>query len=273
MSASTVRLHGVGNVLEARGLVKVFEQVRAVDGVDLTVAAGERVALLGPNGAGKTTTLLMLLGAITPDGGSISVLGHDLPRGRSAAMGRVGFVAGYLPLPDRLRVREALSIFAGFYGMGRKAGDAGRRVDDLYNLVYDPAFLVVAWSRVRGNKGARTAGIDGVTPRGVGWAAADLLAGVREDLKAGEFVPLRVREKTIPTTSGKVRALGIPTTRDRRLISLLIRSSGLFDQVLTQWALGNAVNANTSAFPASINGPTLGKVFTSCSRTSSHTCE
>ena len=114
----------MGSVLEARGLVKVFEKVRAVDGVDLSIAAGERVGLLGPNGAGKTTTLLMLLGAITPDAGSITVVGHDLPRGRSSAMGRVGFVAGYLPLPDRLRVREALSIFAGFYGLDRRAADA-----------------------------------------------------------------------------------------------------------------------------------------------------
>jgi ABC-2 type transport system ATP-binding protein len=114
----------VGNVLEARGLVKTFEKVRAVDGVDLTIGAGERVALLGPNGAGKTTTLLMLLGAITPDAGSIAVVGHDLPRGRSAAMEQVGFVAGYLPLPDRLRVREALSIFAGFYGLHRAAAEA-----------------------------------------------------------------------------------------------------------------------------------------------------
>jgi ABC-2 type transport system ATP-binding protein len=113
----------VGYVLEARGLVKAFEKVRAVDGIDLTVGAGERVALLGPNGAGKTTTLLMLLGAITPDGGTITVAGHELPKGRSRAMERVGFVAGYLPLPDRLRVSEALSIFAGFYGMGRKAGE------------------------------------------------------------------------------------------------------------------------------------------------------
>ena len=114
----------MGNVLEARGLVKVFEKVRAVDGVDLIVGAGERVGLLGPNGAGKTTTLLMLLGAITPDEGSITVVGHDLPKGRSRAMQSVGFVAGYLPLPDRLRVREALSIFAGFYGMSRKTGEA-----------------------------------------------------------------------------------------------------------------------------------------------------
>ena len=104
--------------------MKSFAKVRAVDGVDLTIAAGERVALLGPNGAGKTTTLLMLLGAITPDAGTISLAGHPLPRGRSAAMSEVGFVAGYLPLPDRLRVREALSLFAGFYGMERREGDA-----------------------------------------------------------------------------------------------------------------------------------------------------
>jgi ABC-2 type transport system ATP-binding protein len=114
----------VGNVLDARGLRKAFDEVQAVAGVDLSIGAGERVGLLGPNGAGKTTTLLMLLGAITPDAGTISLVGHQLPRGRSAAMGDVGFVAGYLPLPDRLRVQEALSIFAGFYGMNRKAGNA-----------------------------------------------------------------------------------------------------------------------------------------------------
>ena len=104
--------------------MKSFGKVRAVDGVDLAIDAGERVALLGPNGAGKTTTLLMLLGAITPDAGSIALAGHELPRRRSRAMGEVGFVAGYLPLPDRLRVHEALSLFAGFYGMDRRRGDA-----------------------------------------------------------------------------------------------------------------------------------------------------
>src|SRR5438445_13728595 len=113
----------MGAVLEARGLRKRFKDIQAVDHVDLTVSAGERVGLLGPNGAGKTTTLLMLLGAITPDAGTIDVVGHRLPHGRSAAMESVGFVAGYLPLPDRLRVREALSIFAGFYGLSRRDGD------------------------------------------------------------------------------------------------------------------------------------------------------
>lgn len=93
--------------------------------------------------------------------------------------------------------------------------DPGRRFDDLANLVSDPAFLVVAWSRVRGNKGARTAGVDGVKPRSIVSGAGKLLSGLREDLKARRFAPHRVREKTIPKGNGKVRALGIPTTADR----------------------------------------------------------
>ena len=89
--------------------------------------------------------------------------------------------------------------------------DPGRCFDDVFNLVYDPAFLVVAWSRVRGNKGARTAGVDGVKPASIVFGVEKLLAGLREDLKARRFVPQRVREKTIPKASGKVRRLGIPT--------------------------------------------------------------
>jgi RNA-directed DNA polymerase len=93
--------------------------------------------------------------------------------------------------------------------------DPGRRFDDLANLVYDPAFLTVAWDRVRGNAGARTAGVDRIAPRSVGTDAAELLADLRHDLKTGQFFPERVREKTIPKASGKLRRLGIPTTRDR----------------------------------------------------------
>ena len=86
--------------LRAAGLVKNYRRGRAVDGVDLTVAPGERVALLGPNGAGKTTTLLMCLGAVRPTRAPWRSSGHRLPRERVAAMSRVGFAAGYLPLPD-----------------------------------------------------------------------------------------------------------------------------------------------------------------------------
>ena len=104
-------------VLDGRGLVKVYRGTTVVSEVDLVVGASERVALLGANGAGKTTTLLMLLGVVTPDAGTVRVLGHLLPAGRSRAMEGVGFAAGYLPLPERLRVREALALFARLYGV------------------------------------------------------------------------------------------------------------------------------------------------------------
>ena len=104
-------------VLEARGLVKEFRRARAVDALDLVVHAGERVALLGPNGAGKTTTLLMLLGVITPDSGSVSVCGRPIAGDRSHAAEEVGFAAGYLPLAENLRVREYLRLYGNLYGL------------------------------------------------------------------------------------------------------------------------------------------------------------
>jgi RNA-directed DNA polymerase len=95
--------------------------------------------------------------------------------------------------------------------------DPTRRFCDLYNLVYDPAVLVCAWLRVKANKGARTAGIDGETvyyvetERGL----VSVLAELRAQLKARTFAPLPVRERMIPKRSGKLRRLGIATVRDR----------------------------------------------------------
>ncbi len=93
--------------------------------------------------------------------------------------------------------------------------DPGRRFDDLFNLVYDPAFLAVAWNRVRGNRGARTAGVDGVVPGSIGPRIGQFLVGLRDDLKGRQFCPTAVREKMIPKASGKLRRLGIPTAADR----------------------------------------------------------
>ncbi|MGZ4736445.1 MAG: ABC transporter ATP-binding protein [Acidimicrobiia bacterium] len=104
-------------VLEARGLVKDYKRARAVDGVDLVVHEGERVGLLGPNGAGKTTTLLMLLGVVAPDAGTVVICGNRLERQRSHAAENVGFAAGYLPLAERLRVREYLRLYGNLYGL------------------------------------------------------------------------------------------------------------------------------------------------------------
>ena len=98
------------------------------------------------------------------------------------------------------------------------AADPGRRFDDLFNLVADPAFLVVAWMRVRENKGARTAGVDGRTARSIeasAGGAAAFLEDLRAQLKAREFRPLPVRQRKIPKANGKLRSLGIPTVADR----------------------------------------------------------
>jgi RNA-directed DNA polymerase len=93
--------------------------------------------------------------------------------------------------------------------------DPGRQFDDLGNLVYDPAVLVVAWNRVRTNKGGRSAGVDGIAPRSIPVGGGEFLDGLRDDLKTRRFTPTSVREKMIPKGGGKLRRLGIPTVADR----------------------------------------------------------
>jgi RNA-directed DNA polymerase len=96
--------------------------------------------------------------------------------------------------------------------------DPDRRFDDLFNLVADPGFLLVAWDRVRGNKGARTAGVDGQTARSVeaGQGVEVFLDQLRAVVKDRSFRPLPVRERMIPKPgTSKRRRLGIPALRDR----------------------------------------------------------
>jgi len=83
-----------------------------------------------------------------------------------------------------------------------------RRFDDLFNLVADPAVLTMAWYRVRGNRGARSARVDGVTPRSIVFGKEAFLVRLRDDLKARTFVPLPVRQRMIPKASGKLGLLG-----------------------------------------------------------------
>ncbi len=96
--------------------------------------------------------------------------------------------------------------------------DPSRRFGDLFNLVYDPAFLVHAWERVSTNRGARTAGIDKATAAMIEtWVGIEAFLGqVRDLLKFGEFRPVEVRQVRIPKgNTGKFRKLGIPTIADR----------------------------------------------------------
>ena len=96
--------------------------------------------------------------------------------------------------------------------------DPGRRFDDLWNLVYDPTVLVEAWHRVRSNRGARTAGVDGETAYYVTTVRGEqaVLSELREQLKTRKFQPLPVRQVTIPKPGTNTRRrLGIATVRDR----------------------------------------------------------
>jgi RNA-directed DNA polymerase len=101
----------------------------------------------------------------------------------------------------------------------RWAGESSsRRFGDLFNLVYDPAFLMHAWERVSTNKGSQTPGIDKATTATIETRVGVevFLGRIRDSLKSGEFAPVEVRRVMIPKgSSGKLRRLGIPTVADR----------------------------------------------------------
>ena len=95
--------------------------------------------------------------------------------------------------------------------------DPNRRFADLHNLVYDPATLMMAWQRVKSNRGSRSAGVDGQTARYVEQqvGVVRFLDELREGLRSGSFRPLPVKERPIPKRGGKLRRLGVPALRDR----------------------------------------------------------
>jgi ABC-2 type transport system ATP-binding protein len=119
-----------GNPIEARGLVKRYGHVTAVDHVDLTVEHGCVYGYLGPNGAGKTTSLRMLLGLIRPDEGVARLFGRDpLEEGAAALDGVAGFVEAPRFYPY-LSGRGNLELMAALDG-----GDAGDRIDGALETV------------------------------------------------------------------------------------------------------------------------------------------
>ncbi len=107
--------------LSLAGLSKTFERP-AVDGLDLTVRAGEFYALLGPNGAGKTTTLRMVVGLLKPDAGSITVFGTDALADAVAAKRLIAWVSDEPMIYDKLTPLEYLEFVAGLWGI--EAGEA-----------------------------------------------------------------------------------------------------------------------------------------------------
>ncbi len=104
-----------GVVVGVKNLVKQYPGTKAVDDISFDVYQGEIFGMVGPNGAGKTTTIECLEGLRRPDGGSIQVLGLDPLRDRYQVRERIGVQFQSAALPDRIKVWEALDLFAAFY--------------------------------------------------------------------------------------------------------------------------------------------------------------
>jgi len=105
--------------VEANGLVKVFGDNRAVDGVDLSVRTGTVYGVLGPNGAGKTTTIRMLATLLRPDGGEARIFGHDVQREPFVVRQLIGVTGQYASVDETLSATENLMLFCRLNGLSR----------------------------------------------------------------------------------------------------------------------------------------------------------
>jgi ABC-2 type transport system ATP-binding protein len=116
--------------LRCTSLVKIYGDVRAVDGLDLEVRAGECFGLLGPNGAGKTTTVEILEGLTKPDGGTVEILGHAWGGGRDRELReRIGVQLQETQLGEKVTVEETVRLFRSFYKRGHTVDHVIRMVE------------------------------------------------------------------------------------------------------------------------------------------------
>ncbi len=116
--------HGMGSghsewAVEARGLVKIFGDKHAVDGVDLNVRSGSIYGVLGPNGAGKTTTIRMLATLLRADAGMARIFGHDVMKEPQIVRQLIGVTGQYASVDESLSATENLVIFSRLLGLSR----------------------------------------------------------------------------------------------------------------------------------------------------------
>ena len=109
--------------VRCRGLVKRYDDLVAVDGLDIEIARGECFGLLGPNGAGKTTTIEILEGLLAPDAGEVEVLGLRWDRDERELRQRLGIQLQETLLSEKLSVEETLELFRSFYPRGPSVGE------------------------------------------------------------------------------------------------------------------------------------------------------
>jgi len=122
-----------GPAVLAKGLVKRYEEVEAVRGIDLEVHSGETFGFLGPNGAGKSTTINMLCTLVRPSAGTALVAGHDVVRERDEVRRNIGLVFQDTTLDGYLTAEQNLRLHAELYGMPR--GSVGERMQQVMEMV------------------------------------------------------------------------------------------------------------------------------------------
>lgn len=132
--ASSPAGDGSAQAIRARGMSKVFGQLKAVDSVDLTVPRACVYGFLGPNGSGKSTTIRMLCGLLTPSEGEIEVLGLRIPEQAEALRRRIGYMTQKFSLFEDLTVRENLEFLAAVQDLPKNR--AAERIDELIRLYH-----------------------------------------------------------------------------------------------------------------------------------------
>ena len=107
-------------IITAKGLVKCYADLRAVDGIDFTIRKGECFGFLGPNGAGKTTTMKVIYCYLPPDEGEVRIFGMDVIKNPSEIKARIGVMSQDDSLDPDLTVIENLVVYARYFDIGRK---------------------------------------------------------------------------------------------------------------------------------------------------------
>jgi len=217
-------------IVQVRDLKKSYGDVEALRGVSFEIAEGEVFGLLGPNGAGKTTTIEILEGMRLADGGTATVSGLDPQKGGPQFKRTVGAVLQSTSLPDKLRVEEALSLFAQLYGSradrisllrrfgleekrhafyGKLSGGQKQRLAIALALVHQPRVVFLD---------EPTAGLDPQVRREI----YDIIEELRKDKKTVLLTTHYIEEaerlcdRVAIVDHGKVIALGTPRELKQR---------------------------------------------------------
>ncbi|WP_424358543.1 heme ABC exporter ATP-binding protein CcmA [Methanocella sp. MCL-LM] len=119
------------NIIECEGLTMSFGSLKVLDGIDITVGAGENYGILGPNGSGKTTLIRILCGLVKPTSGSVKVFGREVPDRRNNRL--IGYMTQMDALYNDLTVRENVRFFASVYGL--KGHEREKRIDEVLDVV------------------------------------------------------------------------------------------------------------------------------------------